>query len=224
MISIIVPALEEAGGIVPVLAPLQAWRKRGHEVVVVDGGSRDATVALAARLADRVLVTPAGRARQMNAGAAVGRGDVLLFLHADTRLPAGADADIARGVARGSGWGRFDVRLSGRHPALRVIGAAINLRSRLGGMVTGDQALFLRRELFERVGGFPAVDLMEDLELSLRLRTHGPPLCLRGPAITSGRRWERYGVVRTVLTMWWLRSAWACGVAPAWLARRYHER
>lgn len=222
-LSVIVPALDEAGCIGATLAALAPWRARGHEVLVVDGGSRDATAAIAAPLADRVLVAPRGRARQMNAGAAAARGKVFLFLHADTVPCPDADRELLEALARaGGGWGRFDVRLSGTHPLLRIVERAMNLRSRLTGIATGDQAMFVERTLFQRVGGFPDVALMEDLELSVRLKRIVPPLCLRGPAVTSSRRWERRGVARTVLTMWWLRARWALGADPQQLARRYY--
>lgn len=218
----VLPVLEEAAGIRPALAALQPLRERGHEVLVVDGGSRDATVALARPLADAVLQAPPGRALQMNAGAAAARGEVLLFLHADTLLPRDAAARVLAALAPGGAlWGRFDVRLSGAHPAFRVIERAMNLRSRLTGIATGDQALFVRREVFERVGGFPAIALMEDIALSGRLRRLGRPACLRPPVVTSSRRWERQGIARTVWLMWRLRLGYFLGADPAGLARRY---
>ncbi|GAB6044043.1 TIGR04283 family arsenosugar biosynthesis glycosyltransferase [Endothiovibrio diazotrophicus] len=221
-ISIVVPALNEAAGIGAALAALAPLRAAGHEVIVVDGGSEDGTGALAAPLADRVVVAPAGRAVQMNAGAALAGGEVLLFLHADTRLPEAADRRVLEGLARsGRDWGRFDVRLSGAHPLLRVVERAMNLRSRLSAVATGDQAIFVRRTLFERLGGFAEIPLMEDIELSKRLRGIGRPLCIDEPLTTSSRRWEAGGVVRTILMMWHLRLAYALGADPADLAKRY---
>lgn len=220
-LSIVVPALDEAAGIGMALARLQPLRRRGCEVVVVDGGSRDATVALATPASDRVVVSPPGRAAQMNAGARVARGDVLLFLHADTELPDDADRRVLEALDAGPGWGRFDVRIAGRPAMLRVIAAMMNLRSRLTAVATGDQAMFCRRAVFEAVGGFPSQPLMEDVEISKRLRRLGPPACLRARVTTSGRRWERHGVVRTVLLMWRLRLAYFLGVDPARLARIY---
>jgi rSAM/selenodomain-associated transferase 2 len=221
-ISIVVPALDEADGIAATLAPLQALRARGHEVLVVDGGSVDGTVAVAAPLADRVLRSERGRARQQNTGAAAARGDVLLFLHADTRLPEGADALVLRGLARsGAGWGRFDVRLTGRHPALRVVERMISIRSRVTGIATGDQAIFARRDWFAAAGGFPEIPLMEDLALSRALRRRGRPLCLRAAVTTSSRRWETRGIGRTILLMWRLRLAYYLGADPERLAREY---
>jgi rSAM/selenodomain-associated transferase 2 len=221
-ISIIVPALNEAGGIRAALEPLQPLRTRGHEVVVVDGGSADGTPELARPLADQVIASARGRARQQNAGAAVARGGVLLFLHADTLLPADADALVLDGLrAAGRGWGRFDVRLTGAHPMLRVIERMMGIRSRLSGIATGDQAIFVRRDWFARAGGFPEIPLMEDVALSKSLRRLGPPLCLREPVVTSSRRWEERGVWRTMGLMWRLRLEYALGADPARLAERY---
>jgi rSAM/selenodomain-associated transferase 2 len=221
-LSIIIPALNEAAGIGHTLAPLQALRARGHEVVVVDGGSRDGTPELARPLADRVVASERGRARQQNAGAAVAAGGVLLFLHADTRLPEGADALVLDGLrTAGRGWGRFDMRLSGTHPMLRVVERMIGARSRLSGIATGDQAIFVRRDWFARAGGFAPIPLMEDVALSRTLRGMGRPLCLRARVVTSSRRWEERGVWRTIGLMWRLRLEFALGADPARLAERY---
>jgi rSAM/selenodomain-associated transferase 2 len=224
-LSVIVPVLNEADGIAEALAALAALRQRGAEVIVADGGSQDSTVAQATPLADRVIVAPRGRAAQMNAGAAAATGDVLLFLHADTQLTPNADTMITQGLTRsGRVWGRFDVRIDGKHRLLPVVAAMMNARSRLTGIATGDQAMFVAREAFQRVGGFPAIPLMEDLVLSKRLKRLGPPLCLRARVSTSGRRWERHGVVRTILLMWRLRVAFWRGADPADLARQYGYR
>ena len=223
-LSIVVPALNESAGIVAALAALAPLRRRGAEVIVVDGGSADATAPLAAPLADRVLAAPRGRARQMNAGAAVARGRVLLFLHADTRLPEEADRLVCAAVdALGSGrhWGRFDVRIDGRSRWLPLVAAAMNLRSRLTGIATGDQAIFVARAAFEAAGGFADIPLMEDIDFSRRLRRLARPACLRAKAVTSGRRWERHGVLRTVLLMWALRLRYFFGAPPDKLARLY---
>jgi rSAM/selenodomain-associated transferase 2 len=221
-LSIIVPALNEAQGIERTLRALQPLRARGHQVIVVDGGSADATVELARPLADLVLAAERGRAAQQNAGAAAAAGDVLVFLHADTLLPPRADELVTGGLAAsGRGWGRFDVRLDGRHPLLRVVERMIGWRSRASGIATGDQAIFVRRDRFREVGGFPRMPLMEDVALSKALRRTGPPLCLREPVLTSSRRWEQRGVVRTVLLMWRLRLEFALGADPARLADRY---
>ena len=222
LLSIIIPVLNEAAHIVAMLQALGPARDRGAEIVVVDGGSADQTIALATPLADRAIMSGRGRAIQMNAGAAVARGDVLLFLHADTRLPADANQIILNGLAKsGRAWGRFDVTIDGRHPLLPIVAAAMNGRSRLTGIATGDQAMFLTREAFNAAGGFPEIALMEDIELARRLKRFSPPLCLRARVTTSGRRWESRGVLRTMLLMWRLRLAYFFGAKPEDLARRY---
>ena len=221
MISIIIPTLNEAGGIAAVLVRLQRLRPDA-EIIVADGGSEDGTADLARPLADRVLEAPRGRARQMNAGAAAARGDVLLFLHADTVLPEDAPGAIRAALeASGKQWGRFDATIAGRDALLAVVSLMMNARSRMSGIATGDQAMFMRREAFETVGGFPDIPLMEDVALSKRLKLLSPPACLRQRVITSARRWERDGVLRTIVLMWRLRFAYAMGVDPRRLARRY---
>jgi rSAM/selenodomain-associated transferase 2 len=219
-LSIIMPVLNEAEVIADALQALAAYRQRGAEVIVVDGGSRDGTPDIARPLADRVIAAPRGRAAQMNAGAACARGGVLLFLHADTRLPPDPDRLVLEGIERsGRAWGRFDVAISGRSPLLALVAFTMNLRSRLTGIATGDQAMFATREAF--AGGFPDIALMEDIALSRRLKHISPPLCLWDKASTSGRRWEQRGVLRTIMLMWRLRLAYFLGAEPAALARRY---
>lgn len=219
--SIIVPVLDEAAGIVPALRRLAPQRAQGAELIVVDGGSSDATVALARPLADLVLQSARGRAPQMNAGARHARGTALLFLHADTALPAAAGAMLLEALARRH-WGRFDVAIDGAHPILRVVAALMNLRSRLTGIATGDQAIFVRRDSFLALGGYAALPLMEDIEFCQRLKRLGPPANLRARVVTSGRRWEQCGVWRTILLMWRLRLAYFWGADPNLLARVYH--
>lgn len=221
ILSIIVPVLDEATGIESALAALAPYRARGCEVIVVDGGSRDATPALASPLADRVLTAPRGRAAQMNAGASVARGDVLLFLHADTILPANADSLICNSLAQSGGvWGRFDVRFD-HDEIMPLVAVMMNLRSRLTGIATGDQTIFVTRAAFDAIGGFPAQPLMEDIALSSRLRRLSRPTCLRARVTTSARRWRKQGVLRTVFLMWRLRLAYFLGADPARLARQY---
>jgi rSAM/selenodomain-associated transferase 2 len=221
-LSIIMPVLDEGESIAAALDALADLRGLGVEVIVVDGGSSDATVQRARLRADRVLKAPRGRASQMNAGAEKASGDVLLFLHADTRLPAAAELVVLGGLERsGRAWGRFDVTISGRHPLLAVVARMMNLRSRATGIATGDQAIFVKRDAFVAAGGFPAILLMEDIALSKRLKRVGRPLCLRERVVTSGRRWERHGVLRTVVLMWRLRLSYFLGADPALLARRY---
>jgi rSAM/selenodomain-associated transferase 2 len=221
-LSIIMPVLDEAERILAALAALGSLRARGTEVIIVDGGSSDDTVAVARRLADQVIDAPRGRASQMNAGAAVARGTVLLFLHADTRLPADADRLVLDGLASsGRAWGRFDVAIEGTHPLFPVIAAFMNARSRLTGIATGDQAMFVSRGPFAAAGGFPAIALMEDITLAHNLKRVSRPLCLSARVTTSGRRWEKRGVVRAVLLMWRLRLMYFFGAEPEELAKRY---
>ena len=220
-LSIIVPVLDEAAAIEACLVPLQPMRARGVEVAVVDGGSRDATRGLAAPLADLVLQSARGRALQMNTGAHAAHGEVLVFLHADTILPAQADVVIARAVGDGARWGRFDVSIAGSDPLLALVAAMMNARSRLTGIATGDQAIFVRRDDFLAAGSFREIPLMEDVALSKRLKRISRPACLRERVVTSGRRWERRGTLRTIVLMWRLRLAYALGADPSRLARRY---
>lgn len=223
-LSIVMPVLDEAAALPARLAALQSLRQRGAELIVVDGGSSDDTVARASHGADRVLLAPRGRASQLNAGADVARGDVLLFLHADTQLPPRADACIALALRGGARWGRFDVRIAGRHRLLGLVAALMNVRSRLSGIATGDQAMFVQRRLFRRVGGFAPLPLMEDVDLSVRLRREAAPACLRDRVVTSGRRWDTQGFWRTVWLMWRLRAAFALGADAHALAARYGYR
>jgi rSAM/selenodomain-associated transferase 2 len=219
-LTIVMPALNEARAIGTALEALAPLRRRGHELIVVDGGSEDATRELAAPLADRVLLGARGRALQMNAGARAAKGDALVFLHADTLLPPNADALIF-GALRARAWGRFDVRIEGSHFLLKVIARAMNVRSRLTGIATGDQAIFVRREAF---CGFPEIALMEDVAFSrLMKRRHGRPACLSQAVRTSARRWESRGVLRTMLLMWRLRALYALGAPPERLARIYAD-
>jgi rSAM/selenodomain-associated transferase 2 len=220
-LSIIIPVLNDAASLASLLEGVQAWREAGHEAIVADGGSRDDSVEVARPLSDRMVVAPRGRASQMNAGAAAASGDALLFLHADTRLPADAPALIVAALDAGAVWGRFDIRIDGRSRWLPVVSRMVNWRSRLTGVATGDQAIFVRRDVFQRLGGFADLPLMEDVELSKRLRALGAPACLKGPALTSGRRWDRHGAWRTILLMWRLRAEYFFGGDPRRLAARY---
>ena len=220
-LSIVMPTLDEGEVIENTLSALQGFRQLGVEIVLVDGGSQDQTQTLARPWVDQLVIAPPGRASQMNAGAKAAQGDVLLFLHADTQLPAGGIAQISRATEQGAGWGRFDVRISGRARTLGLVSALMNARSRLTAIATGDQAIFVSRTLFEKVGGFPLQALMEDIELSKRLRQLERPHCLAGPAVTSGRRWEKRGVWKTIFLMWRLRWLYWRGVSPARLAEKY---
>lgn len=217
----IIPCLNEGGIIAAQLSALQGLRSRGCELILVDGGSGDRTAELGAPYVDRLLRSGPGRARQMNQGAAVAASGVLWFLHLDSRLYGEAEQDLLDALGRDEGWGRFDVRLSGDAASFRLIETLMNVRSRLSGIATGDQGIFVTRTLFERVGGYPDIPLMEDIALSRHLKAYRRPLCLRGPLETSSRRWEARGIWRTVALMWWLRLAYACGVDPGRLAERY---
>jgi rSAM/selenodomain-associated transferase 2 len=221
-LSIIVPVLDEAARIGAALAALAPFRARGAEVIVADGGSRDRTVKIAGPLADRVIAAPRGRGAQMNQGAAAAQGDVLLFLHADTMLPPQADVLILNGLQDATRqWGRFDVRIEGRSPLLAVVSGFMNWRSRVTGIATGDQAMFVTRAAFDRAGRFPDIPLMEDVALSKRLKRVSRPLCLAARVIVSGRRFDERGAVQMILLMWRLRLEYWIGVPPAALARRY---
>ncbi len=225
-LSIIVPTLNEAENISTTLASLQPMRARGAEVIVADGGSADDTGTSARPLADRVIDAPRGRARQMNAGAAASSGDVLLFLHADSILPAEADMCVLGALSDSRAqWGRFDVTITGAHWMFPVIAWFMNKRSRLTGIATGDQGLFARRSLFDSIGGFPDQPLMEDIGFCERaLQRHKPPLFI-GPRIqTSGRRWEKHGIWRTIFLMWRLRLRYYLGATPESLHRAYYGR
>lgn len=224
-ISVVMPVFNEAPRIEQALRALQPLRVDGHEVIVVDGGSSDSSVRLAAPLADRVLQSGRGRAIQMNHGARVARGSVLLFLHVDTSLPERAAPLLLEAMMRTScEWGRFDVQIDDTGLLLRIVGALMNLRSRLTSICTGDQAIFVSRHVFLAVGGFAPIALMEDIDLSCTLRRVSPPICVAKRVLVSARRWQREGMVRTILLMWWLRLRYFFGASPAHLARIYDRR
>jgi len=216
-LSIVIPALNEADHIGAALQALAPLRRGGSEVIVVDGGSADGTRELAEPLCDRVVSSARGRALQMNAGARHATGDALLFLHADTRLPPDGDV-LVRSALKQHLWGRFDVEIESDHRLLRLVAWAMNLRSRFSGIATGDQAIFVRREVFP---GFAPIALMEDIAFSREMKRRGAPACLRERVRTSGRRWEKRGVLRTVVLMWRLRLLYYFGAPPERLARLY---
>ncbi len=221
-LTIVMPVLNEAAGLAAALQALEPLRARGAQIIVIDGDSADNSAARAQAGGVQVINTTRGRALQMNAGAQQASGEVLLFLHADTRLPFNADALIEQALAAGPKvWGRFDVRIAGKPRLLRVIAAFMNARSRWSGIATGDQAMFMTRAAFHKVGGFPAQPLMEDIEMSARLLKLSRPACLRARVITSGRRWETRGVWTTLVLMWRLRLAYWRGAAPERLAQLY---
>lgn len=194
------------------------------EIVVVDGGSIDRSAAIAESIADAVLSTPRGRARQMNAGAHAAHGDALVFVHADTIVPSSFAVDIETALSKPAVvGGRFDLQLDSSALPFRIIGALISLRSRISRTGTGDQAIFVRRDIFDRLGGFPDLELCEDLDFTRRLKRAGPVACLRSRVITSARRWNQGGLVRTVLRMWLVRAMYLIGVSPTHLKRIYPD-
>ena len=221
-ISVVIPALNEAGCITRTLDKLQAVRQRGHELIVVDGGSIDNTLAVSKALADQLIVSRPGRARQMRAGAAAANGSVIWFLHADT-LPA-ADADLLIQNALEpdiNRWGHFDILFSSNRLVFRMIALLMNYRSRISGIATGDQGIFIARTLYEQVGGIPEIPLMEDVALSRKLKHYSRPLVINKKLTTSPRRWEKHGIARTILKMWGLRFAYFVGIDPARLEKYY---
>ncbi|WP_394234057.1 TIGR04283 family arsenosugar biosynthesis glycosyltransferase [Pseudomonas anguilliseptica] len=223
LLSVVIPVRNEAQTLPALLDDLADLRAGGVELILVDGGSADGTCELALGRVDQLLRTAPGRALQMNAGAALARGEYLWFVHADTRVSTESLDSLQRALSERPLWGRFDVRLSGRGLALQLIGAMINLRSRLSGIASGDQGIFVARQRFEALGGYAQIPLMEDLQLCRRLKALARPRCLRPPLSTSSRRWEQNGIWRTVMLMWCLRLAYYCGASPDKLARQYRR-
>lgn len=217
-VSIIIPMLNEAENIATRLQCLKQTQSDDCEIIVVDGGSSDNSVELARRYAHQVITSPRGRAVQMNAGAACSQADILLFLHADTVLPENV-VNLLDGIEHSWGW--FSVRLSGENFMFRIIEGMMNLRSQLTSVATGDQAIFVSHSLFNKVGGFPVIALMEDIALSKHLRTLSSPVCLKQQVVTSSRRWQQRGTFKTILLMWWLRALYVFGVSPARLEKLY---
>ena len=222
-ISIIIPTLNEAKVLPFMLESLQAIRKHNVELIIVDGGSDDDTLAIAGQFADIVISSKAGRARQLNKGAKAARGDLLLFLHADTQLPNKALELLNDSLKRFNKWGRFNVKLDDPRLTFRLIEKMMNWRSCLTGIVTGDQAMFVSKVLFERVGGYPEIELMEDIAISKVLKKHAMPICLSQAVVTSARRWQDQGVLTTVLLMWRLRWGYFFKKSPRVLAKKYQQ-
>ena len=222
-LSIIIPVFNEAENIANTLEQLQTYRQQGHEVIVVDGGSRDNTIDCVQDMADKLLISKPGRAMQMNNGAEQAQGDVLVFLHADTQLPDSVDSLIIAVINAGHQWGRFNVRLSGPHFLFRIIENMMNWRSCLTGIATGDQVIFVRREAFNQVGAYPEIKLMEDISLSKKLKAVGKPACIKQCVTTSSRKWESKGIVKTVLLMWRLRLQYFLGTSADKLHSQYYQ-
>ena len=225
LLSIIVPLLNERA-LLPAVLPTILRLQQSHgavEWLFVDGGSGDGSVEYLQAQGLRVIASDAGRARQMNAGAAQASGAWLLFLHIDTLLSTEALTALRRHCEeRPPGWGRFDVRIHGRSSMLKVVASMMNWRSRITGIATGDMGIFVHREVFMAVSGFPEQPLMEDIEISRRLKRTSRPYCLSQPVITSGRRWDEKGVWATILLMWRLRIAYFMGRSADDIARRYY--
>lgn len=221
-LSIIVPTRNEADYIVELLKQLQPARDAGHEVLVVDGGSLDGTLDQVYHLVDHATTSQMGRAYQQNEGAARSSGDILWFLHADSQVSEQCVSAILDACAEtGTDWGWFSVRLSGSSLVFRIIEWCMNQRAKISQIATGDQGLFVRRETFDRIGGFPEIALMEDIALCKQLKAHGEPVCLNAKLVTSSRRWEQRGILRTVVLMWGLRLAYFAGANPELLHRVY---
>jgi len=218
--SIIIPTLNEEKTIEPCLSALQPLRSN-CEIIIVDGGSTDNTIVIAGTLADKVVSSDKGRARQMNNGARYASGNVLIFLHADTSLPENALQLIQQKLNSSRKWGRFDIQLSGKHFMLKVIAQMMNWRSRLTRIATGDQVIFVTRLAFEKAGQYPEISLMEDIAICKALKKISPPICLKAKVISSGRRWERYGIYKTILLMWNIRLRYFFGADPQILAFLY---
>ena len=224
-ISVVVPVLNERQNLPKLLEQL------GHfsfaQIIIVDGGSADESWQYLSQFQEtsslvglEIVQSESGRAKQMNAGAAIASAEVILFLHADTELPNNAIEKIFTSIATAD-WGRFDVVFKEHDWRMKIIAQFMNLRSRMTGVATGDQAMFMRRQVFEELHGFANIPLMEDVNLSKRLLKHSRPICLKVQVITSARRWLKHGVLRTVLLMWWLRFAYFIGVNPEKLAKKY---
>ena len=219
-VSVIIPVLNEEQTIRTLLQELQSCRQQGHELIVVDGGSSDKTMLVARELSDKVISVNKGRATQMNAGAAQAKNEILWFLHSDTKI-SGEEIKIIQSALKDKVWGRFNIKLSGTNVLFRVIETMINIRSCITGIATGDQGIFVKRDIFESLNGYADIPLMEDIDLSKKLKTITRPLCLNDVIVTSSRRWENKGIIATVLLMWRLRFLYWLGVSPVTLAEHY---
>jgi rSAM/selenodomain-associated transferase 2 len=221
-LSIIIPCLNEEKGIHFFLSRLQGLRSQ-CELILVDGGSDDNTAQIAQPLVDQVIHCAPGRAMQMNVGAKMASSQILLFLHADTFLPNDAIAQIQHAFSKGYRWGRFDIRLIGLHWLLPVISYFMNVRSAITGIATGDQVIFVDKALFQQVGSYPNIAVMEDIALSKRLKKQGQPYRVISRVESSARRWIQFGIYKMILLMWWLRLQYFLGFDPAQLAEQYQR-
>lgn len=220
-ISVVIPAFNESDNIIPTLKCLQTLRSKGHEVILADGHSTDNTIVLAEPLVDKIIHSAKGRAVQMNNAASHAQGEILWFIHADTIVPDNAHQLILNKIDNNH-WGRFDVRLSGQHFLFRIIEHLMNFRSRVSGIATGDQGIFIRKHIFQKLNGYADIPLMEDIEMSKRLKQISRPACISEKLITSSRRWEKHGIIKTILLMWRLRLAYFLGVSPSKLVTKYY--
>jgi rSAM/selenodomain-associated transferase 2 len=220
-LAVLVPMLNEGRAIAPTLRALRTGAPTA-EIIVADGGSSDDSVAIARTLANSVIVARRGRARQMNDGVAAADGDVLAFVHADTLVPTDFASQIEAALDDPTVvGGRFDVRLDAAPPAYWMLSTLINWRSRVMRSATGDQAIFVRREVFERLGRYPDLEICEDIAFVRSLRRAGRLACIRARVITSARRWQSHGIIRTVFRMWIIKALFLLGISPAWLKRHY---
>lgn len=222
-LSFIIPVLNESEQLEQLVPQVKKLLSTGVEVIVVDGGSQDGTLESIKEACCQIISSPSGRAKQMNAGAQIANGDVFVFLHADTRLPETAIKSITKSIQKYS-WGRFNVSLSGSHTLFRIIETMMNIRSCITGIATGDQCIFVKKDLFIEKGGYPDIPLMEDIAISKRLKGNSMPSCLKDKVITSSRRWESKGILTTIMMMWYLRLAYFMGVSPDKLYRSYYEK
>lgn len=223
-VSIIIPALNEGKQLNQLLDSIQNWREEGHEIILVDGGNDDKSFITTGHLVDKVLKTSPGRATQMNEGARHAHNEILFFLHADSVVDDNCISAIIQGLQMSNNvWGRFDIKLSGTHWMLRIIERMMNIRSRITGIATGDQGIFVYRKIFTQINGYANIELMEDIEISRRLKRISRPVCLDTRIITSSRKWEQKGILKTVILMWLLRLAFYIGVSPRRLSLIYYS-
>ena len=238
-VSIIIPVLNEADNLPLLFDNINKLNPNPQQVILVDGGSNDDSIGIIRSFINELMLdndrkidwqmteSKAGRALQMNTGAALATGEVLLFLHADTQLPLHAIDSVSEAMKRAE-WGRFDVQIASRQPTLRLVSQMINWRSRLSGIATGDQAIFISQSLFERIGSYPNQALMEDIELCKQLKGKqlkgmAKPACLKSKVITSARRWQQHGTWRTIILMWHLRFDYWRGVSADNIKARYYK-